>query len=431
MTVSLLQYIRSKLLAPRTAGMAFAAASAFALCSCRSPQSEGWASDDPYQAGLAPGVADGQVMPAEYLADGQIEGYAGEGYAGDGRGAEAYDEAALAGGGYGPNGEWIEAPPQPYNVGSTWTPPGSDEPFPADEYLHDGGDAEAGVAVSPEWEVLGLDVEDTVAHYDALDGRTLVEASNRVHIYAPRFGAVRTVTGAGVHDQVNQVVGVRRGSKVGQANDVGIASTKVQRERIVRQFSAELPNAFRTRQGREGLVVALGPERFDDSFQLFEDMAVVRNGRLDHADKARLAESTQAAILWTKGEAVRVMLEGKAAAEIAADRQAMVIYTIDDLRDSPKLRLVKLASTATAHPGDFVDFTLRFDNVGDQPIGNIVLLDKLPTRLEYVPDSAQSSMQTDFHIEDNEASSGTLRWEIDAPLEPGEGGVVRFRCKVR
>ena len=53
---------------------------------------------------------------------------------------------------------------------------------------------------------------------------------------------------------------------------------------------------------------------------------------------------------------------------------------------NPRLRLVKVASTPFAKPGEEVDFTLRFDNVGNQPIGNVTILDSLSTRLEYVPE---------------------------------------------
>ena len=89
-----------------------------------------------------------------------------------------------------------------------------------------------------------------------------------------------------------------------------------------------------------------------------------------------------------------------------------------------------VASTQTAQPGEFIDFTLRFDNVGDQPLGNIVLIDNLTTRLEYVADSAQSSVKAEFAAQGNEGESLVLRWEITDPIEPGEGGIVRFRCRV-
>ena len=49
-----------------------------------------------------------------------------------------------------------------------------------------------------------------------------------------------------------------------------------------------------------------------------------------------------------------------------------------------------------ARPGEFVDFTIRFDNIGDQKIGNVTLVDNLTTRLEYVEGTAESSLAADF-----------------------------------
>ena len=65
-------------------------------------------------------------------------------------------------------------PPLPYQIGGEWSPDGIARPWPADEYLRDGGDRGLEVRVKQDWQVLGLDIEDAVAHYDTLDGQTLV-----------------------------------------------------------------------------------------------------------------------------------------------------------------------------------------------------------------------------------------------------------------
>ena len=97
----------------------------------------------------------------------------------------------------------------------------------------------------------------------------------------------------------------------------------------------------------------------------------------------------------------------------------------------PRLRVIKLASTRTARPGEFVEFTIRFDNMGDQKIGNVTLVDNLTTRLEYVEGTAESSLAADFTTNPNDGDSLLLRWEFIDPLPAGQGGVVRFRCRVR
>jgi uncharacterized repeat protein (TIGR01451 family) len=92
---------------------------------------------------------------------------------------------------------------------------------------------------------------------------------------------------------------------------------------------------------------------------------------------------------------------------------------------------VKLASTNHALPGEEVEFTLRFDSVGDQLIGNVTIVDNLATRLEYVPNSAKSSVAANFSAVPNAAGSTVLRWEITDPLEPGDGGILQFTARVR
>ena len=78
---------------------------------------------------------------------------------------------------------------------SSFRPAGIAGPWPADEYICDGGDAYEEVLIKNDFSVNGLNIEDTIVHYDTLEGRVAVEPSNRVCIYAPRFAAVRQVRG--------------------------------------------------------------------------------------------------------------------------------------------------------------------------------------------------------------------------------------------
>jgi uncharacterized repeat protein (TIGR01451 family) len=90
-----------------------------------------------------------------------------------------------------------------------------------------------------------------------------------------------------------------------------------------------------------------------------------------------------------------------------------------------------VASACSAKPGEVVEFTLRFDNVGDQTVGNVTIVDNLTTRLELVPNTAQCSREAQFSTEANPQGSLILRFEINEPLKPGEGGIARFKCVVR
>lgn len=321
--------------------------------------------------------------------------------------------------------------PLPYAPAGPWAPPGLPQPWPADEYLADGGDAQPEALVMPDWEVRGLNIEDTVAHYDTLDGRTLVEPANRVHIYSPRFRAVRQVVSVRQNQRNDRLLDVSLPEQLAGHDEVLWADTSTQNLQPERQVSQSVPVAFRMRQGDGALSSAIGPREFKDRFQPFEDFSAIRSGLMEMAEMPFLAKSAAAAIAWTNNQAVQIILdEQRATAAVDVD-QVSTIYTVDQPPPCPKLRVIKVASTQFAEPGDTVDFTIRFDNIGNQPIGNVTILDNLTTRLEYVPETAQSSVEAGFSVQANEVGSLVLRWEIKDPIKPGDGGVVRFRCKVR
>lgn len=317
------------------------------------------------------------------------------------------------------------------NCGNAWRPPGIGCPWPPQEYLCDGGDRGAGVTVSPEWQLAGVDPQDTIAHYDSLDGRTLVEASNNVCIYAPRFAAVRTVTGLEANEISVLPTGVVRPEYLVQQEEYEQAATSLQRIQAKIDLGTRLPGGYQARQGDGAVSTNLYAHAFQDAFLPNANLRVLRDGTMDQREKARLAELARAATVWHTEQQVQVILDGMAAVEVVLDHQAEVIYTVRDLRNNPKLRLIKIASTDHAAVGEEVEFTIRFDNVGDQPIGNIVIVDSLVTRLEYVPDSAQASRDAAFSVQGVDSESLLLRWEFSQPLEPGEGGLIHFKCRVR
>jgi hypothetical protein len=74
---------------------------------------------------------------------------------------------------------------------------------------------------------------------------------------------------------------------------------------------------------------------------------------------------------------------------------------------------------------------IRFENVGDQAIHDVTIIDNLSPRLEYVEDSQQCAPEAEFSVQANDAETLILRWQVNEPLEVGDGGVIRFRCRVR
>ncbi len=168
-----------------------------------------------------------------------------------------------------------------------------------------------------------------------------------------------------------------------------------------------------------------------DMFLPYENLVTIRTGRYEVAEMARLATSADAAITWTHDLGVLVLIDRERAAAAVRDQSLATVYGVDESPGSPRLRIIKVASTANALPGETVDFTLRFDNVGSQVIGNVTIIDNLTTRLELVPDTAECSLKANFLTEPNDGDSLALRWEIIDPLTPNDGGVIHFKCRVR
>ena len=320
--------------------------------------------------------------------------------------------------------------PVPYTSAGPWTPPGIVPPWPADEHLCDGGVAGPPVRIGAKGEWLGLAMEDTVARYSTLDGRTLVEPSNKTCLYSPRFGAVRQVVDVQIDQQRNRATGVVEPVKLvapRSSEPVGLNTKNLQ---AVREIGTNPALQLRGRQSLAELWVELRPKGFDNFYRVFENLAVIRTGVYLGHEQATLARGAQAAVAWSHKQAVQIYLDSHAAGATVVTQKPQETFTIGS-SPNPRLRVIKVASTPAAEPGDEVSFTIRFDNVGNQPIGSVQIVDSLTTRLEYVPGSAQCSLQARFSTQPNEGESLVVRCVLSDPLPPGKGGVFRFRCLVR
>jgi uncharacterized repeat protein (TIGR01451 family) len=312
----------------------------------------------------------------------------------------------------------------------SWSPPGIAGPWPHDEYLLDGGDRDVQANIGPEGEVRGLELDDTVAVYDTYDGRTCIEPSNRVCLYAPRFAAVRKVTSVVETEQRDQPIGVEAPLQPTLHQDGLLATTAVQPIRPEGEIGRKQPSIEQTNEGAIPAISRLPIAAMASGFSPHENFDVIRRGIVDLADKPRLMEAVDAAITWSHDKAVQVVLDGQQAVSVTADQSAQQTFRVE-VPNHPCLRVIKVASTKVARPGDIVDFTIRFDNTGDQAIEHVTLIDNLTTRLEYVEGTAQSSRDAEFFSEVNEGESLVLRWEFKEPLPVGAGGLVRFHCRVR
>jgi uncharacterized repeat protein (TIGR01451 family) len=393
------------------------------LCSCRAPihatnaATPMRAGSGPVEASTAPSFAEGTLPSTAYT-----------GHPGDGFTRPGAVPAHMRPPGWEP--PTAIGPPLPRMVYGPWAPPGIAVPWPEQEYLRDGGDRDTGVIVRDDWRVDGLDLEDTVAHFDTLDGRTLVEPSNQICLYAPRFAAVRRVDNVFEGEQRDQVGNQAQPMTLAGQEEKLFAAAHLQPVQAVGDREARRANIAQQRDVGVPVFTVLVPQVVQDSLKPHEDFTVFRTGVLEAMERPLLAKAAAAAVVWETKQAVQIILEGKRAQTDTSVQAPMAVFRVDE-RGGPKLQLCKTASATSALPGEEIDFTLRFDNVGGQTIGNVTILDNLTTRLEYVADSAQSSVKANFSAVANEGESLTLRWEIVEPLKPGDGGLVRFKCRVR
>ncbi len=298
-----------------------------------------------------------------------------------------------------------------------------------DEYICDGGDRDVRVDVLRDWTVRGLDTEDTIAHYDTLQGETHVEASNRVCIYAPRFAAVRTVTGMSGHQQSLMLLAAREQDLPHLSQEDALVTTAIQQQQPHGKFGLKPVNIYEGTDAGLPLQMTHIPAGIAVGFLPHEDFKLIRTGISDLAEKPRLANAIENAVAWTDNAAVQVSIDGKLPVEASNNVAAEQLYLYEF--GESRLRIIKTASKQNARPGEIVDFTLRFDNLGDQTVGNVTIMDNLTTRLEYVEGSVQSSVAADFFTQENNAQSLVLRFEVVEPVKVGQGGVIRFQARVR
>jgi len=284
--------------------------------------------------------------------------------------------------------------------------------------------------VRQDWSLVGLQLGDAVAHYETVDGHTYVAPSNEVCLYAPRFAAVRKVSGVIAHEQHERSAGVELPTRVNLHNETQLATTAVQPLQPIRQLAINGPNVFREQTRGVNLDNTLTPLGTEAALLPYEDFLIIRRGVFDLKEQAELDNWLQAAVVWEENLPPQVLVDNKPPVQLISDTALQSVYTYD-LGGKSRLRIVKVADKHNAKPGDTVEFTLRFDNVGDQTIGNVTIVDSLSRRLAYVDGSQQCSLKNEFFTQPNEGESLTLRWEITEPMQVGDGGTIRFQCRVR
>lgn len=300
-----------------------------------------------------------------------------------------------------------------------------------DEYLLDGGDRDLPIHYD-RFNRLGVDTEDTIVEYQDHLGDDHVKPTNRVAVYAPRFGAVRHISGP---DAGTQIALIARADKTSRSSGLRNRRTPLDRTqhgaagRIdVRSRPSGVEGGASGRGVQQSTVLVLNVQ----PVKATEGLSFVGTGRFLQTERARLATGIQAAAVWSRTQSPVITAQADGLKQLYSffNPEELVGLSDDHLKKG-ELRIVKLADRKTAKPGDIITFTIRYDNLGDRELNNIRIIDNLTPRLEYVEDSATSDRAGRLDVEDNGEGSLVLKFIVDDPLKGHQGGVVTFKALVR
>lgn len=328
-------------------------------------------------------------------------------------------------------GVWSADPcnlcPPPQTAGAA----AGQQAFHRDEFLFDGGDKNFQVTVDDEWKVNGLDIEDTVGTFDTIEGTRHVVPSNRVAIYAPRFAAVRKLAQLSTESQPTRLARFEDTVELESTRGKDLSSTTLQQIQPQSNQSQLRARGFTERT--RGLTAdnVNQPQRAEERTRSSNYSQHTRYRGFANSEGARQELAAVAARSWEDNLGLQIVANRRQAVIARDATKAHELVTVKTDDGESQLRILKQASTIAAKCGEEVEFTISFENIGARRIGNVTIIDNLTTRLEYVPDSASCSVEANFSSERNSADSLVLRWEITQPLDVGQSGLIRFKCRVR
>ena len=303
--------------------------------------------------------------------------------------------------------------------------------YDTQEFLRDGGDSGPTAVRISDQTFRGLQPEDTIVHYRTATGQPEIQASNQVALYAPRFRSVRQISGS--------LAGGRAVGPAQMDRPVGIVNVDQPLPGLVMRDSLELGHADVARgldamRERERSVPVESVQQLNVASNV---MAALLNLTAQQAydlqgeQKALVHQFANAAVTYQLDECLEVAVQSFRTPSLVRD-QTLDGFTIYDFEQGHgRLQISKFADREDARPGDLVTFGIRIENVGDGEVNEVVVVDNLTTRLEYVQGSLECEAEVDFQAVDNQAQSLRLRWELKEPLGVGESVTIQFKCQVR
>lgn len=301
--------------------------------------------------------------------------------------------------------------------------------FP-DEYLFDGGDRAYPITRNA-YQMTGLETEDTIAEFEDDTGRAKIKKTNRVAIYAPRFGSVVMVSGPNsdtLVDKVHGHVASQGGINLRNRTVTGTSAQNLDTGRMQTRLRA---NGVGTDISTDSLNRGQGRAVSINVMNTHESRSRLRNGQFEDSLKLTQLQGMQFAELWTRKQ--NPIIEGHAtSASQSVTLQVQADYTgVEDNGKRGDLFLHKIADKGVAAIGDIVTFTITYENRGDKPLTKVSIIDNLTPRLEYIAESTTTDRPGKVEAEDNGEGSVVLRFILDEPLPGRTKGSVTFQARVR
>ncbi len=299
-----------------------------------------------------------------------------------------------------------------------------------DEYICDGGDR--GLPVHYDsFQRLGLDLEDTVAEFPDETGKVQVRASNRVCVYAPRFGSVRSMTATNEDFAFTRAAGTHEKATVAGYDHRMVLDERVQRDALFGLDMRSRASGLGQLQVDESVASDVRAGQHELLLNVFEEYTAFKEGRFDRIDTAVLALATDTAFEWSQQQASTIQGHYRGGQMVEAKVYAQEYVGVEDRSTPGDLRITKIVDKTVALPGDEITFAVRFDNVGDREIMEVRVIDNLSPRLQYVTGSVQSNLGGKLDVQPNGDGGEVLTFDFAEPLAGKTGGWFSFRCKVR
>jgi len=308
-------------------------------------------------------------------------------------------------------------------------------PFPGteivgDEYICDGGDKNEPVHYQG-MNRAGLGLEDTVAEYQDDTGKIHMKPSTEACVYAPRFGSVSSATLPEEGLQIAKAAGHQDQNTVGGMKAKMVIDETAHTDEVQGMRMRSRASGVNQRQADGELGQTQNAVNQEKLVNAYEDFRFLREGQFDRANNAVIGLGIDAAQEWADGRRPIIVATDEAGQIVQGRFTAQDFTGVEDKRIPGELKLVKVADRGSAHPGDIVTFTIRFDNTGGRDLTRVRVVDNLSPRLDYIENSISSNLEGKVNVDDNGFGSKLLTFEFDQPLKGNTGGYVSFQCRVR